>query len=123
MSERDESQSGPGGGEHGAPEASTGSPARTDGEGHGDEGGRHHPNYMAVWAGLAVLTLIEVGVAFLSLPREVIVLTLLGLAVWKALLVALYFMHLRFESRRLVLIAAAPLALAPILVFAVLAEF
>lgn len=93
-------------------------------EGHGGGGdGRHHPNYMAVWAGLAVLTAIEVGVAFLSLPREVIVLTLIGLAVWKALLVALYFMHLRFESTRLVLIAAAPLALAPILVFAVLTEF
>lgn len=93
-------------------------------EGHGgDDEGRHHPNYLAVWAGLAVLTLIEVGVAFLSLPREVIVLTLVGLAVWKALLVALYFMHLRFESRRLVLIATAPLALAPILVFAVMAEF
>lgn len=91
---------------------------------HGqDDGGRHHPNYLAVWAGLAVLTLIEVGVAFVNLPREVIVLSLLGLAVWKALLVALYFMHLRFEPGRLVLIAAAPLALAPILVFAVMAEF
>lgn len=91
---------------------------------HGDDGeGRHHPNYWAVWAGLAVLTLIEVGVAFVNLPREVIVLSLLGLAVWKALLVALYFMHLRFEPGRLVLIAAAPLALAPILVFAVMAEF
>lgn len=91
---------------------------------HGQEdGGRHHPNYVAVWAGLAVLTLIEVGVAFVNLPREVIVLSLLGLAAWKALLVALYFMHLRFEPGRLVLIAAAPLALAPILVFAVMAEF
>lgn len=88
-----------------------------------DAGERHHPNYLAVWAGLAVLTLIEVGVAFVNLPREVIVLSLLGLAVWKALLVALYFMHLRFEPLRLVLIATAPLPLAPILVFAVMAEF
>ena len=93
-----------------------------DGGAEGD-GGRHHPNYMAVWAGLAVLTLVEVGVAFVNLPREVIVMSLLGLAVWKALLVALYFMHLRFEPARLVLIAAAPLPLAPILVFAVMAEF
>lgn len=88
-----------------------------------EDGGRHHPNYLAVWGGLAVLTLIEVGVAFVNLPREVIVLSLLGLAVWKALLVALYFMHLRFEPPRLVLIATAPLPLAPILVFAVMAEF
>lgn len=91
--------------------------------GQAGEEGRHHPNYWAVWVGLAVLTLLEVSVAFVNLPREVIVLSLLGLAVWKALLVALYFMHLRFEPARLVLIAAAPLSLAPILVFAVLAEF
>lgn len=94
------------------------------GENPGDDGeGRHHPNYVAVWVGLAVLTAIEVGVAFVNLPREVIVLTLLGLAVWKALLVALYFMHLRFEKMRVVVIAAAPLLLAPILVLAVMAEF
>jgi len=88
-----------------------------------DEEGRPHPNYAAVWVGLAVLTAVEVGVAFLSLPRQVIVISLLGLAAWKALLVALYFMHLRFEPARLVMIAAAPLPLAPILVFAVMAEF
>lgn len=99
-----------------------GDEAGEEGHGAGDEG-RHHPNYVAVWGGLALLTAIEVGVAFVNLPRQVIMLTLIGLAVWKALLVALYFMHLRFEPRRLVLIAAAPLALAPILVLAVMTEF
>ncbi len=91
---------------------------------HGDaEEGRHHPNYVAVWAGLAILTAIEVGVAFLSLPRELIVVTMLGLMVWKALLVALYFMHLRFEKTRVVVIAAAPFLLWPILILAVMTEF
>lgn len=89
----------------------------------GADEGRHHPNYIAVWAGLAVLTAIEVGVAYLSLPREVIVLTMLGLMLWKALLVALYFMHLRFERTRVVLIAAAPFLVTPILILAVLTEF
>lgn len=104
------------------PEASEEGGQRGDAH-EGEGGGRHHPNYLGVWAGLAILTAIEVGVAFVNLPRRVIVLSLVGLAVWKALLVALYFMHLRFESRRLILIATAPLALAPILVFAVMAEF
>lgn len=84
---------------------------------------REHPNYLAVWGGLALLTLLEVGVAFVDLSRMLIVLILLGLAVWKALLVALYFMHLRFEPRRVVLVAVAPLPLAAILILAVLAEF
>jgi cytochrome c oxidase subunit 4 len=81
------------------------------------------PNYMAVWALLAVLTLVEVGVAFLGFSRRATVLILVGLAIWKALLVALYYMHLRFEPRRLVVMVIAPLPLAVILVVAALTDF
>ncbi len=84
---------------------------------------KKHPNYLAVWVGLAVLTAIEVGVAFMGLPRHLTIWTLVGLAIWKALLVALYFMHLRFERLRVVVLAAAPLPLAVILVLAVLTEY
>ncbi len=101
----------------------SGSESRDETGEPGAEGEREHPNYLAVWGGLALLTLLEVGVAFVDLSRTLIVLTLLGLAVWKALLVALYFMHLRFEPRRVVLVAVAPLPLAAILILAVLAEF
>lgn len=105
--------------EHERPEAEDRDPTQADGS--GEE--REHPNYLAVWGGLAFLTLLEVGVAFVDLPRSVIVLALLGMAVWKALLVALYFMHLRFETRRVVMVAVAPLPLAAILILTVLAEF
>lgn len=81
-----------------------------------------HPNYMAIWAALFVLTVVEVGVAFLALPQGQIIAALVVLAVWKALLVALYYMHLKFEPRRLWLLAASPLMLAVILVVAVLSE-
>jgi len=81
------------------------------------------PNYLLIWVVLAVLTMAEVGVAFLAhIPKRVLVLILVGLAVWKALLVAMYYMHLKFEPRRLWLITAAPLPLAVILVVIVLAE-
>lgn len=84
---------------------------------------RKHPNYVAVWFYLAVLTAVEIGVAFLShLPKPVLMLALVLLAIWKALLVALYFMHLRFESTRLRIMAMAPLPLAMILVLAVISE-
>lgn len=81
-----------------------------------------HPNYMAIWAALFALTILEVGVAFVALPKGQIIAALLILAVWKALLVALYYMHLKFEPRRLWLLAASPLPLAVILVVAVLSE-
>jgi cytochrome c oxidase subunit 4 len=82
-----------------------------------------HPNYWLVWAALAALTLVELGVAFLPWSRNVVVLTLVALAVWKALLVALYFMHLRFEKNRMRIFALAPLPLTVIIVIAVLTEF
>ncbi|MDQ3698778.1 MAG: cytochrome C oxidase subunit IV family protein [Gemmatimonadota bacterium] len=82
-----------------------------------------HPPYIGIWVVLAVLTLVEVGVAFLPWPKWVLIALLLGLAVWKALLVALYFMHLRFETNRLRILAVAPLPLAVILVTAVITEF
>jgi len=84
---------------------------------------RHHPNYILVWGILAVLTAVEVGVAFLPWAKMTIILLLVGLAVWKALLVALYFMHLRYERRPLRILALAPLPLAVILIVAVITEF
>ena len=82
----------------------------------------HSPNYMLIWGVLFAMTAVEVGVAFLAFSKTVIVLTLLVLAVWKAVLVALYYMHLKFEPRRMWLLAASPLPLAVILVWTVLYE-
>lgn len=85
----------------------------------------HHkaPNYYLVWLFLAILTLAEVGVAFISgMSKQVLIVVLLAMAVWKALLVALYYMHLRMEPKRLWLVAAAPLPLALIFVAIVLLE-
>ncbi len=78
-----------------------------------------HPNYIAVWVGLAVLTAAELAVVYAAPPRRVMVTVLVFLALWKALLVALYFMHLKFEPRRLLMIVLAPFPLAVILVAAV----
>jgi cytochrome c oxidase subunit 4 len=87
-------------------------------------GGTHaHPKYFAIWFYLALLTAVEVWVATFSWAKTTLILVLLALAVWKALLVALYFMHLRFETNRIRIMAAAPLPLAVILVIAVIQEF
>jgi cytochrome c oxidase subunit 4 len=81
------------------------------------------PNYWAIWAYLLILTVVELGVAFLSWTKEVQILVLLALAIWKAILVALFFMHLRFEGNRMRIFAIAPLPLTIIIVAAVLTEY
>ena len=50
------------------------------------------------------------------------VVALLVLAVWKALLVAMYYMHLKWEPKKLWVIVAAPIPLIIILLTAVLSE-
>jgi cytochrome c oxidase subunit 4 len=80
------------------------------------------PSYVGIWVALAALTGVELMVAFLPWPKLVLILLLIGMAIWKALLVALYYMHLRFEKRRLRLLALAPLPFCVIFVIAVLQE-
>jgi len=85
---------------------------------------KKQPNYYLIWFLLFALTVVEVGVAYLSqLPRNLLVLILVALAIWKATLVALYYMHLRYERLRLILLATAPIPLAIILVLGVLLEY
>lgn len=51
--------------------------------------------YLLVFAALSILTLIEVGVTYTPLPRMLI---LLPLAIIKAGLVVLFYMHLRYDK-------------------------
>jgi cytochrome c oxidase subunit IV len=95
----------------------TGAPVAT-------EQAKPQPRYMLVWGVLAVLMLTKyVLVKFFALPAMFVIPLLCVIAVWKAGLVALYYMHLRFEPRRLLLLALVPLPLAIILVLTVLMEF
>lgn len=82
-----------------------------------------HPSYIGIWVILAVLTGVELTVAFLPWHKNVIILILVGLAFWKAALVGLYYMHLRFEPNRLRILAIAPLPLIAVLVCAVITEW
>jgi len=82
-----------------------------------------HPNYILIWVFLAALTAVELSVAFLPWPKTLIILILVGMAFWKAALVGLYYMHLRFEPNRLRILAIAPLPLFAVLVLAVITEY
>jgi cytochrome c oxidase subunit 4 len=54
--------------------------------------------YVAIWGTLVLLTGLTVGVTYFDL-RKLAVLAAILIATIKATLVALYFMHLRYESR------------------------
>jgi cytochrome c oxidase subunit 4 len=85
--------------------------------------GQHkHPNYMAIFWYLAILTVVEIAVVFLPFGKFVNGTLLCALALGKAALVAMYFMHLKFETRTLGLIAVTPLVIATLLVFVVLPD-
>jgi cytochrome c oxidase subunit 4 len=80
------------------------------------------PNYIAIFWWLLALTILEVGVIFTPLARVFIAILLVGMALSKASLVAMYFMHLKFERTTLGLIAVAPILLCVLLVFALLPD-
>jgi cytochrome c oxidase subunit 4 len=92
-------------------------------QGHGQGGTHNAPNYMAIFYTLAVLTAVEVGWAkVLHDNRKPLVIGLVIFAGVKAVMVALFFMHLRFERKILGIIFASTLILGVILVSVGMAE-
>ncbi len=80
------------------------------------------PNYIAIFWWLLVLTVAEIAVIYMPIARLIIVILLVGLALSKALLVALYFMHLKFERFTLGLIALTPFILCVFLILMLLPD-
>ena len=89
-----------------------------DGHGHGHAhapGGvapkSHVKEYLVIFAVLTALTILEVVLAQIpGISKKLLALALVGLAVTKAGIVALYYMHLKSETRVLKLTVALPLA-------------
>jgi cytochrome c oxidase subunit 4 len=80
------------------------------------------PNYWKIWFYLFVLTVVEIGVIYLSLPKIIIAVLLVTLACYKAFLVAMYFMHLKFERRTLGIIALTPFVLCVFMILMLLPD-
>jgi cytochrome c oxidase subunit 4 len=84
---------------------------------------RKHPPYLLIWLYLALLTVAEVVLAFeLPISQNLKLILLLVLAVWKAALVGMFFMHLKFERWNVRVLALVPLPLAAIFILAALSE-
>ncbi len=98
-------------------------------EGHADA--HHGPNigsYLAVFGALAICTLISF-VANLAARQEPPVISahtsfliIMGVAVIKAILVAMIFMHLKWDWKRVYIMIVPALILAPLLVIVLLPD-
>ncbi len=73
------------------------------------------PRYGRIFWALLILTILELFIANLHLAKQLTILTLVFLAVVKAVLVALFYMHLKFEKILLYVIIGIPLVLSFIL--------
>ncbi len=88
--------------EHASPDTSAAAAARTD----------HRRDYFRVFWVLLVLTIVEVGVSYVRVDKRLVSAVMVGLALSKAAFVGLFFMHLKYEKRSLLWLAALPLPLA-----------
>jgi caa(3)-type oxidase subunit IV len=81
-----------------------------------------HSKYVVVWYWLLGLALASVLVSALPVSHTLIVVLVFGAATVKALLVALYYIHLRFEPRLVYALALVPLVLFGVLLLVLLPE-
>jgi cytochrome c oxidase subunit 4 len=90
---------------------------------HTEATAHHEIPYGKVFVALVVLTIVTVAVALHRFEVEAInVLLALAVASVKASLVALYFMHLKFEGKLIYLIFIVPLSLSVLLVCALIPD-
>ena len=82
-----------------------------------------HPPYMKIWGLLAAMMGLKVLVGLSSLPKSIAVALLIIISFSSAILVALYYMHLRFETKKLWLLALVPFPLIAILILTVIQEW
>lgn len=79
-------------------------------------------NYLKIFYILLALTIVEVAIVYLHLPKMLLVGLLVILAVWKAALVAMHFMHLKFEKSTLAVVALTPFILCVFLILMLLPD-
>src|SRR5436305_5739196 len=98
-------------------------PRMSEAHGHSEAMPHHKVNYFAIFGILVFLTIVTVGVAFLHIEQEWIkVLLALTIASIKATFVALFFMHLKFESKLIYFILIVPLTFTVVLIFALIPD-
>ncbi len=74
--------------------------------------------YGVVWFWLLAITLLELGAVLVHVPRTLLIVMLLVMALMKAGLIIAYFMHLRYDRLSLVYTVVTPMFFLAIVIFA-----
>jgi cytochrome c oxidase subunit 4 len=85
-----------------------------------------HPGakeYLGIAVVLTVITAIEVAVFYIPSMKPVLVVTLLSLSALKFGLVAMWYMHLKFDARLFSWLFVVPMIIAALLIIALLRLF
>jgi cytochrome c oxidase subunit 4 len=101
-------------------------PAPGSGGEHGSTGEHAHPGakeYLAIATVLVVITAIEVAVFYIPAMKPVLVPVLLTLSAVKFALVAMFYMHLKFDHRLFSWLFVLPMLLATFVILALLKLF
>ena len=79
--------------------------------------------YWIIFVVLTLLTALEVGVVYVpGIGKTLLTIALVGLAVTKAAIVMLFYMHLKHETKPLKLIVMVPFALPALYALVLIAE-
>ena len=77
----------------------------------------HFKTYVITFGWLVIFTALELLAVAVGLPRPVLIAALLGTAAGKAILIALYFMHLKFENSWVWILPGIPIFFIAFFVF------
>ena len=83
---------------------------------------RNRPNYFLVWVWLVLLVILSIS-ASLVLPKAAALFLIFLVAMIKALLVVMNYMHLKYEKPLLYALAIVPLLIVAVLLFALFPDF
>ncbi|RPJ72334.1 MAG: hypothetical protein EHM20_13880 [Alphaproteobacteria bacterium] len=72
----------------------------------------HTTEYVIVFIALTLLTVLEIAIPDLKVAYHLKAISLIGLAIGKAFIVAYFYMHLKEEKKWLKIIAALPISAA-----------
>lgn len=76
--------------------------------------------YLTTWIWLLVITMLEIGIVLVRVPKTLLVISLIILALMKAALIMAYFMHLRYERLNLIYAVVTPMFFLAIVLFTML---
>jgi len=73
--------------------------------------------YAVTWFWLLAITVLELAVVLLGVPKILLATTLIAMAILKAGLIMAYFMHLRYEKLSLIYAVVVPMFFLAIVLF------